>query len=86
MWLRKQKRNNYDNNHEDAKLVQHNYDFGHYAYILRGGNHRKLEGDKLRQLRIKNVYTNGFIRIQRETVNEQINILRLTPHFGYPPT
>ena len=42
MCPRKKKLVNYNNKHENAKLVKHNYKVGHYAYILRDGNYQKL--------------------------------------------
>ena len=47
MWLRKQKIINYNNKRENAKRVEYDYEIVRYAYILRDGNYRKLEGDKL---------------------------------------
>ena len=81
-WQRKQKRINYDNIRENSKRVSHDYQVGEQAYILRDGNYRKLEGDKLGPYPITAVFTNGTVRIQKGIVNERINIRRLTPHFG----
>ena len=88
MWLRKQKliNNNNNNKRENAKRMEYNYEFGHYMYILRDGNYRKSEGEKLVLFIITQVHTNGFVIIQIGVVNEQINIQWLTPHFGDPPT
>ena len=47
MWIRRQKIINYDNKRENAKRVEYDYGFGKYAYIIRDGNYRKLEGYKL---------------------------------------
>ena len=33
---------NYNNNRENSNQLQYNYEVGHYAYILREGNYRKL--------------------------------------------
>ena len=85
MWQRKQKRINYDNIRENTKRVSHDYQVDDYAYILRDGHYRKLEGDKLGPYRITDVYTNGTVRIQKGRVNERLNIRRLTPHFGPQP-
>ena len=81
-WRRKQKRINYDNIRENSKRVSHDYQVGEHVYILRDGNYRKLEGDKLGPYPITAVFTNGTVRIQKGIVNERINIRRLTPHFG----
>ena len=47
MWQRKQKLINNNNNCENTKRVEYDYAVGHYAYILRDKNYRKLEGEKL---------------------------------------
>ena len=50
---------NDNNNRENAKRVQYDYEVSHYTYILRDGNYRKLEGDKLRLFIITQMHTNG---------------------------
>jgi hypothetical protein len=85
MWQRKQNIINYNNKRENSRRVSHDYEVGQYAYILRDGIYRKLEGDKLGPFRITQVFTNGTVRIQRGITNERINIRRLTPHFGVAP-
>ena len=85
VWADKQRRINYDNIRENSKRTQYDYKVGGYAYVLRDGNYRKLEGDKQGPYRITEVFTNGTVRIQKGIVNERINIRRLTPHFGEPP-
>ena len=86
MWLRKQKLINYNNKRENEKRVEYDCKVGHYGYILRDGNYRKLEGDKLVPFRITQVHTNGSVIIQGGIVNEQIDIQHFTPHFGDLPT
>ena len=86
VWANKQKRINYDNIRENSKRVSHDYKINDYVYVLRDGNYRKLEGDKQGPYRVTEVFTNGTVRIQKGAVNERINIRRLTPHFGDPPT
>ena len=86
MWLRKQIPINNNNKCENANRVECDYEVGHYAYILREKNYRKLEGEKLGPFRITQFHTNGYFRIQQEIVNEWINIRRLTPYFGDPQT
>ena len=68
-WQRKQKHINYDNIRENSKRVSHNYKVGEYGYILRDGNYRKLQGDKVTE-----VFTNGTVGIQKGIVNERVNI------------
>ena len=86
IWLMKKTNINYNNKCENAKRVQYDYEIVHHTYILRNGNYRKLEGEKLGQFRITQVNTNGSFRIQRVIVNEQINIQCLTSHSIDPPT
>ena len=64
--------------------MQHDYEVGHYAYIIRVRNYHNLEGEKLGPFRITQVNTNSSIRIQIGIVNEQMNIWNITPHFGDP--
>jgi hypothetical protein len=85
VWERKQRRINYDNVRENAKRFNHTYSVGDYAYVLRDGNYRKLEGDKLGPYRVTEVFTNNTVQIQKGIMNERINIRRLSPHFGQPP-
>ena len=82
---RKQQIINYNNKRENNKRVPHDYKVGDFVYIIKDGVYRKLEGDKLGPFPITQVFTNGTVRIQRDLVNERINIRRLTPHFGEPP-
>ena len=86
MWLRNQNIISYNNKRENAKQVEYDYAVGHYAYILRDKNYRKLEGERLGPFRITQVHTNGYFRIQRGIINAQINTRRLTHHFGDPPS
>jgi hypothetical protein len=85
MWAKKQKRINYDNIRENSKRASHDYKVDEYAYIVKDGQYRKLEGDKQGPFRITEVFTNGTVRLQKGVVNERLNIRRLTPHFGDPP-
>ncbi len=85
VWKEKQDRILKDNARENSKRTPYDYKVGSYAYILRDGNYRKLEGDKLGPYEVTEVFTNGTVRIQKGIVNERINIRRLTPHFGEPP-
>ena len=85
VWADKQSRINLDNARENSKRVPHDYQVGDYAYIVKDGVYRKLEGDKEGPYRVTQVFTNGTVRLQKGVVNERINIRRLTPHFGDPP-
>ena len=85
MWAQKQKRINYDNVRENSKRASYDYKVDGYAYIVRDGQYRKLEGDKQGPFRITEVFSNGTLRLQKGVVSERLNIRRLTPHFGDPP-
>jgi hypothetical protein len=85
MWAQKQKRINYDNVRENSKRASYDYKVDGYAYIVKDGQYRKLEGDKQGPFRITEVFSNGTLRLQKGVVSERLNIRRLTPHFGDPP-
>ena len=50
-----------NNKRENAKQVQYDFEVSHYAYIIREGNYRRLEGYKLELFRITQVHTNGSV-------------------------
>ena len=66
---------------ENRKRVDYYYQVGQQVYVIRDGIFRKLEGPKFGPFPITDIYTNGTVRIQRGSINEQINIRRLEPHF-----
>ena len=74
MWSQKQKRILYNNARENSKRISHDYKVGKYAYILKDGQYRKLEGDKKGPFRITEVFSNGTVRLQKGFVNERLNI------------
>ena len=74
IWKNKQKRIDYDNARENSKRAPHVYKTGDYAYILKDGVYRKLEGDKRGPFRVTEVFTDNTVRLQKGIVNERINI------------
>ena len=66
---------------ENRSRVDYDYQVGQKVYVTRDGILRKLDNPKSGPFPITDVYTNGTVRIQRGSVNEQINIRRLEPHF-----
>ena len=49
--------------------------------IINDGIHRKAEDKNIGPYLITEVFSNGTVRIQRGTINERINIRRLSPFF-----
>ena len=64
---------------------KHNVDFGcamgQKVLIIQDGIICKAEDKNNGPYVITKVYTNGTVRIQRGTLNERLNIKRLTPYF-----
>lgn len=81
---RRQERVDKDNARENRKRLHHDYVVGDKCLLINEINNEKRpkaddkhDGPYL----ITQVYTNGTVRIQRGTINERINIRRLTPFF-----
>ena len=53
--------------------VTHDYMVDDYAYIIRDGNYRKLEGDEQGPYRITEVLTNDTVRLKKGITNERDN-------------
>ena len=85
MWAHKQKCITYDNVRENSKRTSHDYKVDEYAYILKDGQYRNLEGDNQGPFRIMEVFSIGTVHLQKGVINELLNIHRLTPQFGEPP-
>ena len=79
--LRKQKQVDKSNLNENRNRISFDYEVGQQVYIKNDGIHRKLDRPKQGAFLITDVFTNGTVRIQRNHVNERINIRRLEPHF-----
>ena len=64
-----------------ARINQHQIDFdravGQKVLLIKDGNLHKNKGPYL----ITQVHHNGTVRIQRGTINERLNVRRLTPYF-----
>ena len=67
---------------ENSKRSNYKYVVGDYAYITSNDIKRKLSAQNDRPYRINIVYTNGTVKIQRGSTEEQINIRRLIPFKG----
>lgn len=69
---------------ENAKRLDFDYVVGSKALIIKatdGSYLPKAEDKNEGPYEVTQVYTNGTVRLQRGSVNERINIRRLTPYF-----
>ena len=72
------------NARENKKRVPHDYKVGQKALIIKAtdGSHLpKAEDVHEGPFLVTEVFTNGTVRLQRGSVNERLNIRRLTPYF-----
>ena len=72
-----------DNIRENNKRIAHEYAVGDKVYVVRDKNEvrRKMSAPKMGPYEVTDIYDNGTVRIQRDNVNERINIRRIEPHF-----
>ena len=68
------------NARENKKRIKHQYRVGDKVLVEKPGIIRKMSTPREGPYPITKVYTNGTVRIRRGSVNEQINIRRLTPY------
>ena len=81
---RRQKLVERSNARENKKRVPFDYEVGQKALIIKAtdGSHLpKPEDVHEGPFEVTQVYTNGTVRLQRGSVNERLNIRRLTPYF-----
>lgn len=81
---RRQRQVDSSNARENSKRLDFDYTVGSKALIIKAtdGSHLPKADDKNEgPYRVTQVYTNGTVRLQRDSVNERINIRRLTPYF-----
>lgn len=81
---RRQKLVDRSNQRENRKRVPFDYEVGQKALIIKAtdGSHLpKPEDVHEGPFEVTQVYTNGTVRLQRGSVNERLNIRRLTPYF-----
>jgi hypothetical protein len=72
------------NARENKKRVPHDYVVGQKAMIIKAtdGSHlSKTEDPHEGPYEITQVFTNGTVRLQRGSINERLNVRRLTPYF-----
>ena len=78
----KQQEVNRNNARENRGRVEHQYHIGDKVYLTRPGIQRKLSSPRDGPYEITQVHDNGTVHIQRGSVNERVNIRRITPVFG----
>ena len=78
---RRQQLANQNNQRENSKRVDFDYAVGQKVLLIKDGILRKAEDKNDGPYVITQVFTNGTVRIQRGTINERLNIRRLTPYF-----
>ena len=66
---------------ENKKRIAFDYAVGQKVLLKKDGIIRKLEDKYDGPYTITDVHVNGTVRIQRGTVNERVNIRRITPYF-----
>jgi hypothetical protein len=69
-----------NNNRENASRMSHYYKVGDEVLLKKPGKHlRKLLAPRTGPKKVTAVYTNETLRIQKDKVNEKVNIRRLLP-------
>ena len=66
---------------ENKKQIDFDYRIGTKVFLINDSIHRKAEDKNIGPYLIIEVFSNGTVRIQRGTINERINISRLSPFF-----
>jgi hypothetical protein len=71
-----------NNRRENASRIRHDKKVGDKVLLKKPGKHlRKLEAPRTEPHTVTAIYTNGTLRIQKEKINERVNIRRLFPYF-----
>ena len=76
---------NQGNTRENKRRVDFDYAVGLKVLLIKDGISRKAEDKNDGPYVITQVHTNGTVRIQCGTLNERLNIRRLTPYFERTP-
>jgi hypothetical protein len=78
----KQKEIARNNQRENASRKHHEYKVGDKILLLKPGHvRRKLENPRTGPYAVSAVHANGTIRIQRGSINQRVNLRRVTPYF-----
>jgi hypothetical protein len=70
------------NARENRRRVPFDYQPGTKCLIIKNTDGKPAEDKNEGPYEVTHVYTNGTVRIQRGTINERLNIRRLTPYFN----
>ena len=70
-----------NNVRENSKRVDFDWAVGDKCLIIQDGTQRKAADKNVGPYVVTSVHTIGTVRIQRDTVNERMNIRRLRPYF-----
>jgi hypothetical protein len=71
-----------NNRRENVSRISHDYKVGDKILLKKAGKHlRKLEAPRTGPRTVAAIYTNGTVRIQKDKINERVNIRRLFPYF-----
>ena len=65
----------------NERRIDFDYSMGEKVLLTKDGILRKVEDKNKDPYLITQVHHNGTVRIQRNTINERINIRRLSPYF-----
>ena len=71
-----------NNLRENSKRVDYDWAVGDKCLIIQDETQQKASDINLGPWVVISVHTNGTVRIQRDTVNERLNIRRLRPYFS----
>jgi hypothetical protein len=78
---RRQQQVDRSNTTENKNRIDFDYRVGTKCVLIKDGLPRKAEDKNTGPYLITEVYSNGTVRIQRGTINERLNIRRLSPFF-----
>ena len=78
---RRQKQVDQSNKEENKNRIDFDYRVGTKVVLIKDGILRKAEDKNIGPYLITEVFSNGTVRIQRGTINERVNIRRLSPFF-----
>jgi hypothetical protein len=71
-----------NNRRENASRISHDYKVGDKVLLKKPGKHlRKLEAPRTGSYTVTAIYTNGTMCIQKDKVNERVNIRIFFPYF-----
>ena len=78
---RRQQQVDRSNTIENKRRIDFDYRIGTKVVLINNGIHHRAEDKNIGSYLITEVFSNRTVRIQRRTINERINIRRLSPFF-----